>query len=353
MSGLHGFTPPSTDRELPEKVLARIQKLLALAGDKRGNENEAANAAAMAQAILADYGLEMAQLESTLASKDPGGREKKAHDRAAMYRYQQTLMQGVAETHFCRYFLTETRAESFGKMRKVKRHVLLGRAINVRAATMIYDYLIDTMDRLLPWQGMEKRGKDALLWLDGCSGRLVERLVEARSRQEQASAEAVREAATRARHPGAAPSTGNALVLADVYSTEDDLNQDYLDGLEPGTNAAHRAKFRAEQAAIRAEQDRLISLGMGLDEAWHVARGFKWTPRATVVAHPAPKSKPETDRQRREREAREARDHARFWDKQRKANDKYNSEAYRMGRAKAEDIGLNTQVSHTTVRGIK
>lgn len=347
-----------SDTTLPDNVLTKIRKLLALAADKRGNEHECAVAAEMAQSILAQYGLEMAQLGDVVNDDPASKRAKVSHDRSAMYNYQRVLMEHVAKTHFCRYFTVEEFAESFGKTRKVRRHQLLGRSINVQAATMVYDYLIDTMDRLLPWQGMEKRGKNALAWLDGCSSRLGERLDQKRRDMEAESERKKQEEATRSRHPSAAPA-GNALVLADAYGSEDDLNTDFMYGYEPGTTARNRAAHEAEYAAKQAKRNTLVAEGMDADKAWYIAHGYSesWyaaklekdaaraAEQAVVLAKAEAKAnKSETDAQRAKREQREKRDEQAYYDRLNRTNSKIYHPAYMAGRQTGENIGLDTQV---------
>lgn len=348
-----------SDTQISDAVLSRVRKMLAFANDKRGNENETANAAALAQQIIAEYGLELAQLESHTATAADTSRGKVQHDRAAMYAYQRGLMEGIAKTHFCRYFTTEIYAESFGKMRKVKRHVLLGRSINVQAATMIYDYLVDTMDRLLPWQGTDKRGREALLWLEGCSARLVERLAEKRREMQRESEAKRREDEVRSRHPGAT-SSGTALVLADAYSSEDDFNSDFLAGLEPGTTARRRCEAQAVQMTRAADIDRrtaeLKAQGINDDLVFYLARGYsmedakRWTTPAQEVAIKV--SRPETDAQRRKREQKAENEQYRRHRQYERNTRRTRETAYQAGHAKGVDIGLNQQVSGTDKKRI-
>ena len=361
MTGLGGFTSSSTDGSIPDTVIRRIKKLLSLANDGRGNEAEMQSAAAMAQSIISAYGVELAQLESQSPEGAPQGgkREKSAHDRSAMYAYQRDLMEGIAATHFCKYFTTEVQKESFRKLRTVKQHVLLGRSINVQACTMLYDYLVDTMDRLLPWQGMEKRGKNALLWLDGCSSRLVERLAAKRREMEAEGERTRKENEARAKHPGAAPRT-NALVLSDIYSSEEDFNNDFIMNYEPGTTARNRALFRARQAQQTAEREEkynaLIAAGTNAEHARYLAAGWTMTQIVAMETRYAESSKPtrpETEAQRTKRErAERARDN-REWERMHKARARYHSEAYQMGAQVGSSIGLDSQVSQEHKKEIK
>ena len=348
-----------TTPNIPSKVLERIKKLMSVAsaGEGRVNENEAANAAAMAQQLAADYNLELAQLELDGGSDAPAGgkREKTQVDHSAMYKYQRDLMGAIAGTHFCRHFIVEVHAMSFGKMRCVKRHVLLGRDVNVKAAIMVYDYLIETMDRLLPYTGMEKRGRSALLWLEGCSDRLGVRLRDKRHAMEEEGKRRRAEEETRSKHPGAAPS-GNALVLSDVYSSEDDFNNDYIRGVPPGTTARERkereARYEAQQAERQAKRQRLIDAGYSDEMARLMANGYPEREAEEILARErarlnaiAAPPKPETDAQRRKRQEREARQERdserRYW----KANARARTAEYQAGSRTGANIGLDDQIA--------
>lgn len=329
-------------------IVERARKLLALRDHAGTNENEAALAASKLQELLAEHNLSMATVEASQArsgvtsSPETEKREKKQHERSAMYRYQQDLMRALAKNNFCMYFMTDVRAESFGKERIVKRHVLLGRESNVAVTQLTYDYLVDALDRLLPYEGMQKRGKDALLWLSGGADRLVERLDALRDKMETESAKKAQDKSVRAKHPGAA-TTGNALVvLADVYGSERDLNADALEGLEPGTTARRRREHAAEQsarvAAMAAKEKELLAMGHPEVNVWYLARGLQ---------PPAPSST-ETDAQRRRRLEREARQNNKWQDRY---NHRLHKDAqrradpvYRAGASKADEIGLDDQI---------
>ena len=308
-----------------ETLIRRIQKLLALA--ESPNENEAQAAAAKAQTLLAAHGLEMAEVNAhkaksgTLAPESFEPRTRDDLRSSAMYSYQQQLMRSIASNNFCYYMLTERTKEdprARNGVRVVKTHTLIGSHLNVTVATMLYEYLIQTMDRLLPWQGMEKRGKEALLWLAGCSDRLQERLQDIRLQQEQEQAEAAEKA----------KGDGRSLVtLREVRSTEADLNRDFLYGQKPGTTAANRAKWAAQRAAQEAEFAQSV---------------------ATQTSRPIETIKPETAAQKRKREERQARQEKRwqeqsdrrFW----KQYDRKRSAAYQAGSEAGNDIGLDKQI---------
>jgi hypothetical protein len=151
-------------------------------------------------------------------------------------------------------------------------------------------------------------------------------------RERQATQE--REAARQ--NPGTTP--GNALVLASVVETENDLNMDHLYGYEPGTHAKWKAETAARRAAAEAEADALL-------------KRLETDPEFRA-AHEAEKARQEEERAKRDAE----------WQKREERNAKrrkgdgyrYRQEtprearrslrSFSEGRAKGDDIGLDPQV---------
>lgn len=349
-----------------QSIIARIQKLMDRTDTSRGvTEAEAATAAAMIQELLAKHNLSMAEIaaagqtaEQKAAMDAAGGaREKRSHDRAAMYLFQRNLMAALARNNFCLHFIRDqSGVQSFGKTRKVKRHFLVGRQVNILATTMVYDYLIETMDRLLPYQGMDKRGKDALLWLEGCADRLTARLDEQRRASEAESRARAAEAQAAARHPAAAPSgPGTGLVvLGDLYGTEDDLNNDLLYGYPAGTTANRRRERLAagptESLYVKKARELLAATPSlsteiaRLQKEGYDEEGAMWWLGYNGGA--------ETDAQRRKRE----RENQQYWKKQNKerakAEARRSTEAYQAGHRTGGTIGLDQQVASETKRRI-
>lgn len=337
-----------------EALVARIRKLMAMTEAAGCTEAEASNAASRIQAILAEHNIDMAEVASI--SDAPEKREKTAHQRAAMYRYQRTLMAALAKNNFCMHFINEvTKPDPRGRFgqRTVKCHFLLGRMVNVHVTAMTYDYLVDTMDRLLPYLGMQKRGKEALLWLEGCTDRLVERLDERREAAEAESAAKAREERTRRAHPGAATDGRALVVLTDVYGTEEELNLDALHGFEPGHHARVRAERERRNSAVQALKDQGIRFGVawdmvnyGLDRAAAEARNPE-----QVSVYEAPDPTPETEAQRSKRRQRDERESARYWErlgrKQRAEDERRSHPDYLAGRRTADNVGLDNQVNQT------
>lgn len=331
-------------------LIIKIRKLMTL--QQSSNEHESALAAQRVQELLSLHNLSLAQIEAASAKETArqsagGVRDKKYHDKSAMYEYQRTLMDSVARTNFCmnwveerwspdprgsklrRYYAHNTcdGVNDNDRGRLVKTHVVIGRDVNVIATQIMYDYLIETMDRLLPYQGMQKRGKEALLWLSGCTSRLIDRLNDRRREMERESRKQQAE-------------TGVGIVLADVYATEDDFNNDQRWGLELGTTYQLRMESRAKQQEYDREQERLMATGMDADQAWYVARGL--TPPVPTV------ELAETESQRRKREEKEERENERWRAKREKERERElkrtSHPAYVDGHSTGGGIGLDDQI---------
>src|SRR4051812_3317755 len=105
-------------------------------------------------------------------------------------------------------------------------------------------YLQDAVERLArDWMRDNRPGlsiftKEAIAYREGVTTRLVGRMWDLRQ-QRIKEAEAKRDA-ERAANAAHGVFTENALVLSDVISTEDDLNNDHIMGWAMGTSAQNR-----------------------------------------------------------------------------------------------------------------
>lgn len=296
--------PPSNQPAMqpqaePDDIVKRIKKLMDLA-ERAGTPAEAALAAQRMQDLLQKYNLSRADVESRTAVdstqatqiiQDAPREKTDVKDRTALYKYQRDLMETISKNNFCMYF-TSIRyvydplgkhrrylqdSESWCNCKKLKVHTLIGRSDNVTASALMYDYLLDTMHRLLPFSGQARISQDAHLWLAGCTETLVERLVAQREGREKTKMKQV---------PG-------LIRLADLYSNEDDLNNDFKNGWEVGTtckrriareaeSARRKAEWEAEQAEYKRKQEELIAAGTDPSDAYYIARGEEVPPPEPV-----------------------------------------------------------------------
>jgi hypothetical protein len=320
-------------------ILVRVKKLLALANDGGATEAEAALAAAKVQEILQDHGLTLAQVEATQTDPQISTREKRALDHRAMYEYQRDLMRALAENNFClhhvaRVFVPHERRSTTTRIidgvrvtgYHEKRHVLVGRQLNVEVTQQTYEYLLGALRRANPYSHVTVDGKR---FLSGAVQRLTERLAERRRERELASAQA----------PTKTNGTGRELVLSDVYGTEADLNNDTLNGFPAGTTATRNREAEARRARQQAEHDRLVAEGTDSTEAWYRAYGYE-PERAAMYAA-----------KYNRRAARAGRGRTRNWTRGDEAHyAKVNSPAYQAGKQAGDAIGLDDQVGQTQRR---
>jgi flavin-binding protein dodecin len=331
----------TTDTVAPERqeldeadirAIQTVEKLLALAG-KNPNANEAAAAAAKAQAILAERNLDMAAVEE--AQGKTSGKREEAKLRGGMYTYQNQLWRAVAELNFCYYMCyrgheeVKTRRRSLwsGEMitdtryKRVWRHHVIGRIVNVRTTHALATYLESTVERLL----MERLGDDnsqrfsswAVAFREGAVHDIVTRLEAKRARVIAQEERERREAEERARTAGT--SLERAISTQTVAQTEKDANMDFIHG--EGWSAKQRAR-RAEAARAKAEAEAEYA-------AWAAAN-------------------PE---EAKEKEAERAEEERKYWARRRggggstpdTASDK-NPGAWRAGREAAADIGIDEQL---------
>jgi hypothetical protein len=263
---------PDASKTTP-KIIARIQKLMALAKNNP-NEHEAEAAANQVQALLAEHNLEMASIEASGAANagDSGAeRVKEQSNGKAMYKWQRDLMAAVASLNYCYHSVGHTgKYNKAGIWMRSPFHFIVGRQVNVLSARLMFDYLTETIEKLVPIANNAQRlSKSAMSWKEGCVARLIERLNDKRWEREQAAARAERAQAAAAASGG---STSTALTLASMTKGEDDANWELANGYKPGD----LAKWRAERAAERAAAPPVVYVEPKLTEKQREAQEAKW-----------------------------------------------------------------------------
>lgn len=315
-----------------EGIIAKVEKLLSLARNNP-NENEAESATAKAMELLAAYNLDMAQI-----GKPQGSNRKDQKLKGGLYSWQRNLWNAVAELNFCRYWFIRglTKGSAY-------EHRILGRTENVIAMKVMAEYLQDTVERLAveygkkAYPGASRFIKELIIYREGVAYRLAERLRELRRQRINEERRKQEEAKTRHSHGGF------ALVLADVIQTEDDLNNDYIMGWEPGTTANNRAAEKERQRlameayekkmAEQAEWDRLhpeeaAKRKKANDEYW-----------AKVMAEDAKKAK-----RRKTAAARPQR--------MSRAEQRMSTHEFYAGYNKGDEVGLGQQIDHNETKRI-
>lgn len=298
---------------LDKATEARLRKILHLAKNA-GTEGEAQAAMDRAQEILTRFNLTIAEVESRpdkAAASDAGlegaVRQKARTTGRALYEYQHRLMAQIAQANFC---LVVLRRDYVGKQYRPVGYTLVGREANVVSTRLMFDYLNETLERLVPIASNAQRlSRSAISWKEGAAARLRVRIADRADELAKAREEEVRDKTTAAQHPAAAkPPPGSLILMPELTLNEEEFNIDLLYNLEPGTTTARRLA------------------------------------RATEVAVPSATPKPETAAEKAAREARDAkwrakyeRDRQRYWDRR-------DMNAYWAGDEAAKDISLDRQI---------
>lgn len=124
-----------------DDVMRRVRKLLKLS--RSDNPNEAAAAAAQAQKLLLQHGLEASELEGDESAEQISFLEK-FHERARLDKWAMRLAGAIAEVNQCRVLINTVRAGS-----RVRRSLrLVGHASDLAKARYLFDYYAAETRRL-------------------------------------------------------------------------------------------------------------------------------------------------------------------------------------------------------------
>lgn len=334
------------------KAIEQIQKLLNVAA-KAGTPEEAATFAAKAQELMNKFNLDAAVVEKNSGVAD--GRREDHRVRGGFYQYQRAIWKAVSDLHFCVYWTQEYLEEGnfpkrmsdgtikrFMRMRKQKRHRLVGKIINTRASVMMSQYLEGAVERLtreyliekFTSQGLSKNlySNFAMSFREGCADMLTDKVAERfRSRLAEAERER-RKAAEKAKEEGRPVLTGTALTLLDVQEAEEQSNYDFIHGEGAwARREARQAKYAAERAEEIAEEE---------------AAYTKW-----CAAHPEEAAR--RAEEERKREERNAKRRANYSPRgyRNYGGDNTDSHAFYAGRDAAKKIGLDPQAGASVVAG--
>lgn len=310
-----------------QKIIGKVEKLLSLANRKKGNEEEAAVAAAKAQEMLAAYNIDMAMVEQ---GSDTSGKREDKKRSGGVYLFQRDLWRAVAELNFCMYW-TSSRWEHRDVKRKTGwyaghtetvwglkyQHRVVGRLVNIRATESMAEYLEETIERLvmdrLQNQNNMRFSRWATSYRKGAAARIIEKVYDRREQLEAEEAERKRKAEHAAARSGTSMATD--LTIADVRKSERDANRDFLYGEGWSAKQRLRQQQAAEEAA-RAEAEYAVWAAANPEEA-----------------------RKEEDKREKEREA--------YWKRRRsrggKTTDNVDTGAYYAGYDAADKVGIDPQ----------
>jgi hypothetical protein len=214
------------------KVIDRIRKMMAMATDERGAENERETAMRMALKLLAKHNLTMQHLE-----EETEERGKSVLD-GRNFPWERTVAFGLAQLYFCKYYFTTKGARC--------DHNFIGLESNATTALEMSKFVIASVRR--EGSAYVSRGGPGSHtdFSKGAAARIYARCDALRK---QAEAESAAEA-----------TPGTSLVLASVYKTEEAANQALLDEmgtkLKQGRNQQRSSNYSA-YAAGREFGDRI------------------------------------------------------------------------------------------------
>lgn len=256
-----------------DAVLEKIGKLLAMANNDGASENERNMAQDHVQRLLQVHNLSLSQVENASGKASVEKREKVAFG-SAVRPWQVKIMEALARSNFCLSQVIKSNQQGVAA-----RHAVIGRAVNVEATRLTYEYLLGALRRELGQAGYSeteprvtsrgtKYSKQGQWFLEGAALRLSERLEE-RRRQAEADSKAAEEA-----RQAASNGSGRELVLSDVYGSEADLNNDALNNFPPGTTAARRRQREEEEMKREAQKQAWIDAGVDPTEALYRSYGY-------------------------------------------------------------------------------
>jgi hypothetical protein len=183
-----------------EKILIKVKKMLALAGDSAASEGERDNAMRMAHTMLARYNLSLSEVDTVGAN----ARVREFQEEGAEWSIR--ISQGIAELFFCHYYFQRHR-ERQGAPWTI-RHFYIGQPANVTTAQLLSRYAIDSIKKESAQYSDRARNAS---FCTGASNSLSRRCADMRKRAEP---------------PDATP--GTAMVLKDYYTQENARNAAWL-----------------------------------------------------------------------------------------------------------------------------
>lgn len=316
-------------------LIEKIKKLFAMAqkgtnNDGSSNEQEASMAMAKAQELLAKYNLDIRTIQDSTANDaagvaGTGKREQVKVSRSAMYKWQQQLWHVIAEVNFCFHWIVETQEPRYNRVVRCKRHVILGSEANVIVAQMMGEYIMETIERSIPYTGSERLSNSAVSWREGCAVRLIDRL---------------REKAARMKKEGFSTDGANCTGLAvqDLHEKEYAANYDARYGIG---SYARMKQSQAEYAAKSAQRAQ--------DEAKR--RKQEEEERARTLTGETPVQRAQRERQESKEAGKRAAANARAWEryqrKQEREAARRDLSAYARGFKKANEINLDSQLNNS------
>lgn len=193
-----------THNDIPEKLLERIQKLLALAGNNPSAE-EAASAMAKAQSLLADYNLSIADIAGRSAKDKPSN----VKDAPVTMRYAAwavRMVAAIAELYMCRVLFTKTG-------QRTARYYFIGKPHNIAVAKLFAAKITEDSHSMAGKRRRELRMPNsyATAFLHSAADQITRRCAKLVYEAKQGNMQGM--------------SASRALVVASLYDQEAELNK--------------------------------------------------------------------------------------------------------------------------------
>lgn len=187
---------------MTERILERVRKLLALANDDAATEGERDNALRMAHATLMKHQLTLEDLDQHERDKqDP---REQLDTEGWNLVWCRDVRNAIAKLFFCQYYIS-------GKINATKgRHTYVGRASNVATAAYMSDFVIQGILREADKRYKHRLTPEGRSFCVGVAQRLYERV---RQMQKAAQVDVT--------------ASGSALVVMDMYRSEEDANTEF------------------------------------------------------------------------------------------------------------------------------
>jgi hypothetical protein len=206
------------------KVVSKIRKLLALANDGRGNEQERETALRQAHSLLAAHNLEMHDIG------DAAPQEKRDRAYAEYYGrpWARTASAAIAKLFFCAYLYRPN-----SNANNVCVQTFIGKESNVQTAIAMAQYIVESIRKEARVQGKGQGDAWQRSFCLGAAHKIYARV-------EKMIAEATK--------PAAVESNSRALVLASLYQTEAAANALMVGPTRTGRSGKQSTSWEARAA---------------------------------------------------------------------------------------------------------
>lgn len=226
--------------QVSDRILDKIAKVLALANDERGDQTTRETAMRQAYALLAKHNLSLADIDG----RQPGGPGQERVEVAfknIIYPWARHLAQAISQLFFTKYLYVQGAGKS-------ATYYFIGRQDNALTAQYITEYVIKSVFAEQRRLFRSTTNAQARSFATGVAQVVAHRCFVMRREAEAESA---------------APSTGRALVLASLYTREQEENDAFVKAMYGDVNTAKdRSKEATDRAAYHAgrEHGRAVNL---------------------------------------------------------------------------------------------